>query len=185
MWDHGVVPTQIVEAISSQAFKIERNRADRAAPYILYGRDAQGRCIASPIVPTHDPRVGKSFPRGTASPPKLQDSTESAKRKGILMNTKPFLADINTDAEAVEAWIAKSDPDDWEPIEAIVSPHLTMTLQMTFDREQMRLLTEAARASDMPVIRWIKQLALEQAVRLAGEGSLTSLNPPRSRPGSL
>lgn len=32
MWEHGIVPTQIVESISSQTFKIERNRAERAAP---------------------------------------------------------------------------------------------------------------------------------------------------------
>lgn len=57
MWSHGIVPTQLIEAISSLNFMIERNRTDRAAPYILYGRDAQGRCIASPIVPTHDSRV--------------------------------------------------------------------------------------------------------------------------------
>ena len=85
------------------------------------------------------------------------------------MTTKPFSVDIDTDADAVEAWIAASDPDDWEAVDVVVSPHLTMTLQMTFDREQIRLLSEAARAADMPVIRWIKQLALEQAERLATE----------------
>lgn len=57
MWDDGIVPAQVVEAISSQSFKIERNCSERAAPYILYGPDAQGRCIASPIVPTNDSRV--------------------------------------------------------------------------------------------------------------------------------
>jgi hypothetical protein len=58
---HGIVPRPLIEAISSQNYRIERNRADRAAPYILYGRDAQGRCIASPIVPTHDPRVWETI----------------------------------------------------------------------------------------------------------------------------
>jgi hypothetical protein len=42
---------------------------------------------------------------------------------------------------------------------------------MTFDREQIRLLSEAASAAEMPVIRWIKQLALEQAQRLAAEAA--------------
>lgn len=81
------------------------------------------------------------------------------------MTTKPFLTD--TDTDTIESWIAESDPDDWEPVEAVVSPNPTMTLQMTFDLEQLRLLSEAARAAEMPVIRWIKQLALEQAKRLA------------------
>jgi hypothetical protein len=57
MWSHGIVPIQLIEAISSHEYRIERNRADRAAPYILYGRDAQGRCIASPMVPTHEPGI--------------------------------------------------------------------------------------------------------------------------------
>ncbi len=83
------------------------------------------------------------------------------------MTTKPF--PVDTDADTVEAWIAESDPDDWEPVEADISPNPTMTLQMPFDLEQIRLLSEAARAADLPVIRWIKQLALEQAERLAAE----------------
>lgn len=85
------------------------------------------------------------------------------------MTTKPFPTDIDTDADSIDAWIAASDPDDWEPVEAVVSPNLTMTLQMTFDRDQMRLLSEAARAANMPVIRWIKQLALDQAKHHAAE----------------
>jgi hypothetical protein len=74
-----------------------------------------------------------------------------------------------TDPDAVEAWIAECDADDWEPVEAVISPNLTMTLQMTFDREQIRILSEAARAADMPVIHWIKKMTLEQAERLAAE----------------
>lgn len=89
------------------------------------------------------------------------------------MTTKPFPADIDTDADAIEAWIAASDSNDWEPVETVVSPNLTMTLQMTFDRDQMRLLSEAARVADMPVIRWIKQLVLEHAGHLASEAPRT------------
>lgn len=85
------------------------------------------------------------------------------------MTSKPFPADADTDA--IEAWIAESDPDDWEAVEVDVSPNITMTLKMTFDLEQIRLLSEAARAADMPVIRWIKQLALEQAERIAAEAA--------------
>ena len=85
------------------------------------------------------------------------------------MSTKPSHADIDTDAEEIEAWISASNPNDWEPVEAVVSPDLTMTLQMTFNREQMRLLSEAAKAANMPVIRWIKHFALERAEQLAAE----------------
>ena len=36
---------------------VTRNQSGRAAPYILFGRDEQGRCLAIPIVPTDDPIV--------------------------------------------------------------------------------------------------------------------------------
>jgi hypothetical protein len=38
------------------------------------------------------------------------------------MTTRPLPSDIDTDSDAVEAWIAESDPNDWEPVEAAVSP---------------------------------------------------------------
>lgn len=54
MWEHGVTPAQLDDILDTSSYVVERNRSDRAAPYILYGMDAQGRCIAAPIVPTAD-----------------------------------------------------------------------------------------------------------------------------------
>ena len=36
---------------------LTRNRKGRAASHVLIGYDPQGRCIAAPVVPTHDPVV--------------------------------------------------------------------------------------------------------------------------------
>ena len=85
------------------------------------------------------------------------------------MKDKPYSTSRERDEKDVEAWIARSNPDDWEAVEADVSPNLAITLQMTVDHEQLQILTEAARAANMPVIRWIKHLALDQAQRYAKE----------------
>lgn len=85
------------------------------------------------------------------------------------MTAKPFPTNRETEEQDIEAWIARSAPDDWEAVEAVVSPNLGITLQMTVDQEQLQILTEAARAANMPVIRWIKHLALDQAHRHAKE----------------
>ena len=51
--DHGISTDQ-VESVLDNRWVTTRNRAGRAAPYILLGRDGQGRCLAIPIVPTDD-----------------------------------------------------------------------------------------------------------------------------------
>ncbi len=53
LWSHGIVPEQ-VHAVLARETVIARNRSDRAAQYVLLGYDEQGRCLAIPIVPTHD-----------------------------------------------------------------------------------------------------------------------------------
>jgi hypothetical protein len=53
MWDHRVTPAQLDDTLNSR-YVVESNRSHRAAPFILYGTDAQGQCIAAPIVPTGD-----------------------------------------------------------------------------------------------------------------------------------
>jgi hypothetical protein len=56
LWAHGLRPSQ-VRTILSRRWVAIRNRPDRAAPYLLIGRDDQGRCLTMPIVPTDDPLV--------------------------------------------------------------------------------------------------------------------------------
>ena len=53
LWSHGIVPEQ-VHAILFGHVVVTRNRPNRAAPFILIGRDEQGRCLAIPVAPTHD-----------------------------------------------------------------------------------------------------------------------------------
>ncbi len=52
-WTHGISTDQ-VESVLDSRWVTTRNRAGRTAPYILLGRDSQGRCLAIPIVPTDD-----------------------------------------------------------------------------------------------------------------------------------
>lgn len=90
------------------------------------------------------------------------------------MNAKPFPTNAGSEETNIEAWIARTDPDDWEEVEAAISPELTITLQLSLDHEQRRMLTEAAWAANMPVIRWIKQLAFDRAQRHSTETVTTS-----------
>ncbi len=52
-WAHGIGADQ-VEAVLDHHWIVIRNRSERAAPYVLLGRDHQGRCLAIPIVPAYD-----------------------------------------------------------------------------------------------------------------------------------
>jgi hypothetical protein len=54
LWNHGLRPAQ-VRCVLNRRWVAVRNRSGRAAPYLLIGRDDQGRCLAMPIVPTDDP----------------------------------------------------------------------------------------------------------------------------------
>ena len=54
LWRHGLSPDQVLSVLHSP-WVVIRNRRDRSAPYLLIGRDEQGRCLTMPIVPTDDP----------------------------------------------------------------------------------------------------------------------------------
>ena len=56
LWRHGLRPAQ-VRSVLSRRWVATRNRRNRAAPYLLIGRDDQGRCLTMPIVPTDHPLV--------------------------------------------------------------------------------------------------------------------------------
>jgi hypothetical protein len=55
-WEHGIVPEQVL-AVRDNDHVVVRNRKGRVAEHVVIGRDDSGRCIAAPIVPTHDPYV--------------------------------------------------------------------------------------------------------------------------------
>src|SRR5262245_36089913 len=54
LWSHGIVAEQLRSVLFGRHV-IGRNRTGRAAPYLLIGRDEQGRCLTAPIIPTDDP----------------------------------------------------------------------------------------------------------------------------------
>jgi hypothetical protein len=54
LWSHGLRPEYVLSVLTSR-WVVVRNRPDRATPYLLIGRDEQGRCLTMPIVPTDDP----------------------------------------------------------------------------------------------------------------------------------
>jgi hypothetical protein len=56
LWGHGLRPAQ-VRSVLSRRWVAVRNRPNRAAPFLLIGRDDQGRCLAMPIAATDDPLV--------------------------------------------------------------------------------------------------------------------------------
>lgn len=53
LWGHRIDPEQLYTVLANRHV-ITRNRSGRAAPYVLIGRDEQGRCLAIPVAPTHD-----------------------------------------------------------------------------------------------------------------------------------
>ena len=56
LWRHGLTPEQ-ARSVLSRRWVATRNRSNRAAPYLLIGRDDQGRCLTMPIVSTDHPLV--------------------------------------------------------------------------------------------------------------------------------
>jgi hypothetical protein len=56
MWAHGIEPRQLYEMLCRR-MTVVANRKDRAAGYIAIGRDASGRCIAVPVLPTSAPTI--------------------------------------------------------------------------------------------------------------------------------
>jgi hypothetical protein len=61
MWAHGVDALQLAEIALTQQYVIIRNRGNRAALHIVYGRDFQGRCIAVLIIPASHPGVWRAI----------------------------------------------------------------------------------------------------------------------------
>jgi hypothetical protein len=52
-WSHGIDKQQVLSVLDFR-WIVLRNRRGRAAPFVVVGRDEQGRCLAIPIQPTHD-----------------------------------------------------------------------------------------------------------------------------------
>lgn len=55
MWERHLIDSEQVREILDGRYVVIPNHG--TAPYRIIGRDYQGRCIAAPIAPTHDPLV--------------------------------------------------------------------------------------------------------------------------------
>ena len=53
-WSHSLTREDVLEVLGNRRVVI-RNRKDRAADYLLIGRNDRNRCLTIPIVPTSDP----------------------------------------------------------------------------------------------------------------------------------
>ena len=50
-WAHGITRRQVISILENRWIAIA-NRKNRAADYMLIGRDDSGRCIVVPVLPT-------------------------------------------------------------------------------------------------------------------------------------
>lgn len=74
------------------------------------------------------------------------------------------LESLDAPRDAEERDLMNPDTWDWEhPVEGEASSKVTATFEVSFDRDQVRLLSQAARAANLPVGRYIQQVALEAA----------------------
>lgn len=67
LWRHGLHPDQVLSVLNRR-WVATRNRTGRAAPYLLIGRDEQGRCLTMPIVPAGDPLTWRVITGWTCKP---------------------------------------------------------------------------------------------------------------------
>jgi hypothetical protein len=56
IWEHRITRRQIHELLGNR-WIVVRNRKNRAADYVVIGRDDNGRCITVPILPTESPTI--------------------------------------------------------------------------------------------------------------------------------
>jgi hypothetical protein len=159
LWAHGIVSDQ-VHAVLLGYTVITRNRAGRAAPYLLIGRDEQGRCLTTPIVPTDDPLVWRVITAWYCKP------SEAAKlRQWRRIMDEPLRYEANQeplDDEERELM----DPENWDwdhPVEVVVAenPRVQLPIEVTF--EEHRSLAQAARSVGLTPHEFIKRVALEAA----------------------
>lgn len=77
------------------------------------------------------------------------------------------LESLDAPRDAEERDLMNADTWAWQhPVEGQTSSNVTATFEVSFDRDQVRLLSQAARAANLPVGRYIQQVALKAAQRM-------------------
>jgi hypothetical protein len=131
------------------------NRAERAAPYILLGRDHQGRCLASPIVPTYD---GIWRPV-TAWYGKRSEAARLRQGRSIMEEHLDYEA-LQKPLDDEERELMDPDTWDWDSMEEgnpVANPR--MIFSMEFSREERQLLADVAYGQGITPIASIKRVA--------------------------
>ena len=81
--------------------------------------------------------------------------------------TAVLLESLDAPQDAEERELMNPDAWDWEhPVEGQTASNVRATIEVSFDRDQVRLLSQAARAANLPVGRSIQQIALKAAQRM-------------------
>ena len=74
------------------------------------------------------------------------------------------LESLDAPQDAEERELMNPDAWDWEyPVEGLASSSGKATFEVSFDRDQVPLISKAASAANLPVGRYIQQVALKAA----------------------
>jgi hypothetical protein len=157
LWNHGLTAAQ-ARSVLGRSWVVARNRPNRAVPYLLIGRDEQGRCLTMPIVPTDEPLVWRVITGWYCKP---SEAAILRRRRTIMEQPIRYEAPRGPfDADEVELM----DPENWDwdnPIEGatVGDPGAILRIRFTFD--EVDTLFQAARAQGITTEELIRQLAIE------------------------
>jgi hypothetical protein len=162
MLARGITDDHLYEVIERD-YVIVPNRPNQPAPYVLIGRDAQGRCLAIPIAPTDDRIIWRPI---TAWECKPHEATLLRKRRSVMEEPVSFGASQEPfdDEERIlmdpESW-------DWDRAEpGTPSPDAGAVLRIRFTRQEISRLQAIARAEGISSHEFIKRAALARAEQL-------------------
>jgi hypothetical protein len=157
LWRHGITAPQAHSVLSSP-WIVTRNRSNRAASYLLIGRDEQGRCLTMPIVQTDDPLLWRVI---TGWYCKSSEAAILRQRRSIMEEPVQYgFPQVAFDEEEAELM----DPDNWDwdnPIEGNTVGDPKAVLRIQFGFEEVDALFQAAHAQGATVEDFVRQLALE------------------------
>lgn len=158
-WRHGIRIDQ-VRAVLEHRWILTHNRAERAAPFVLLGWDHQGRCLAIPIVPTHDPDVWRPV---TAWCCKRSEATKLRQGRGIMEGPIGYEA-LQQPLDDEERELMDPETWDWDSMQVgapVANPR--MSFVFGFSREELQLLSDVAYGQGITPIAYIKRVALAAA----------------------
>lgn len=162
MWERHRISGEQVRSLITRRHVIIRNQG--RAPYRLIGRAQQSRCIAAPIVPTDDPLTGRTVSAWYCVMEEQHKLDRQANAPGAATMGIMHTDRAATTALPPHAPILRDD----EVIEGTIVPDPQLVLEITLNGEESRAIEAAARAANVSMGRYIKQVALENARRPMG-----------------